>query len=280
MSRKRIVFIALAALFVLSFLPVVLLDLELMFFGEGCSMLQDAANYLFFGLLAAWVMVVLFYYVAYAREYRVTYKEAGKKPPPFSYSPAVMMALTRPTGANKQGLAAVAADLYRKGAIEIAVDGETGGCLRRAASAEIFASHENFLLRWLFNDFGDGGTVQPDVFAAALQEKNTTAGFLEKYGQWRVLVQKDVEAYRFFFDYRRIRCFGQVIGGIFAGVGLGSAYLFDKGVFFIFFFLGLLFFSYSGRLYKRTRTGQAHFEQWMAYIRFLKMAFVGETVAG
>jgi hypothetical protein len=192
LSRKRIIFILSAVLFVLTMIPVVLFDLNLLLFGEGVLIRKSVITAVFLGLLFIWTGFFLFFHFVFARVW--------------------------PKNATEPILTAVLTNLYHKSIVNISIDEHSGKrCFIRSTTTDATLSkQERHLLCWLFND------------------RHDCCGLLLKYmriGRW--------------------------IGFLFLLMGEILAYVFDRSVFFIFFFLGIIFFSYCDRLHQKIKTAQA-----------------------
>lgn len=281
MRRKRIIFIILALLFFLTFMPVVLLDLNLHIFGEGLWISKSFITSVFFVALIFWIIIMTLFYLVFAKEYKVMFKNKYYTSAPYDYSPVIMTLLNAPPNIGAQGIVGLVSYFCSKSYVNIVEEKPGGFALYRSLDTEAFdglENHEKYLIEWFFNDIGDGSMLSCGDFARYAQKKDNISVFCEKYVEWNAVAAEDINKYEFYFRYKWMRFIGKSIGAAYIITGVLLAYIFDKSVFFIFFFLGLIFFGYCKGINKRTKLGQEHFEKWMAYKRYLKTDFMNITV--
>ena len=272
MTKRRAVFLILAFIFIVTFIPVAVLDLNLLLFGEGFCIRKFVVNSTFVGIFLLWAGVLLFFYVRFDRAYRVTYMDGYLSAKPFGYSPALVAALFRFGHVDYVDLPAMIGYFLNRYYVYIVKEKVSNHeiALQPSNLPEGLPPHEQFLLRWLFDQAGEGSHLTGTHLAAIAADGEKAKAFVQVFVQWQDAVRKDAYDAGFFFNYAKTGKVGAIIGVMFCVAGIGLSYVFDRSAFFIFFFLGLILFGYCRGLSKRTREGQEQFELWMAYKRYLK----------
>ena len=271
-KNKTKIFVVMVS-FIIAVLTVALFDFNLLLFGDGVWISKGFLTAVFFVLLALWIAFIAFFYVVFARAYKVEFKKDFCIQPPFEYSPALVKMLSAYGDIAPAEISAVFSYFRALKYVDISMtdDKEDRFIIKKLIDNDAITSllpHERYIFHWFFDIMGDGTSISH----AQLSEYIRTASidFCNCYDEWGGLIQSDVEESGFFFKYEKIRKAGKAIGILFMIAGTTAAYLSDKTVFFAFFLLGVILYSYCKNLSKRTLPGQRHFEKWMAYKRYLR----------
>lgn len=227
------------------------------------------------------IIMFIYIYIKYDREYRVDKDIKYYRELPGDYSPAEMSALYNFGSINSRDVTATLMDLVRRGYLKLeTVNIEKRGLFGRGSKEdyvfiklkepdEELSAHEEYLFKWLIESVGNGISMKLEDLDKYTKSTSGARKFQEKYSVWKDMVKQEAGD-RGFFDENIVR--GKLLGGLFAVVEIvASIYIVHLGnyVGVITLILGIVFLIYSFAFNRRSPYGAQQYNLWKAFRRFL-----------
>lgn len=236
-----------------------------------------------FVLVLIEIILILFIYQRYDREFKPDFQGIYYRELPYDYSPAVMAVLWNFGKVTTKEITATLMDLVRRRVLKLKVEQNEKHSILGLKTEESYVfskleantsnlkQHEQFLIDWLINDIGNGTEINLDELQSYTKTVKNAAHFKESYDAWVGLVNLDAETYKF-FDSSTVS--GIVLGiasGI-LGIGFGVFTLVAHGnipgfILLLITSIGLII--YSALVKRRTKAGVEHFSKWKAFRKYL-----------
>jgi uncharacterized membrane protein len=229
------------------------------------------------------ILLILFIYFRYDKEFRSNFQGDYFRELPYEYSPAVMAVLWNFGKVTPKEITATLMDLVRRKVFQLKVENtEKHGILgSKSEESYIFSKleantvelnqHEKFLVDWLINDIGNGTEINLDELKNYTKTVKNAASFKESYDAWIALVNLEADKYKFFDKSTVSGIVLGIISGIF-GIGFGVFTLIVHGNilgFALLLFTSIALIIYSVMVKRRTKTGVEHFSKWKAFRKYL-----------
>lgn len=229
------------------------------------------------------MLLILFIYLRYDKEFRPDFQGDYLRELPYEYSPAVMAVLWNFGKVTPKEITATLMDLVRRKVLQLKVENTEKHSILGSKSEEsyIFSKleantvelnqHEKFLVDWLINDIGNGTEINLDELKSYTMTVENAARFKESYDAWVALVNLEADRYKFFDKSTVSGIVLGIISGIF-GIGFGVFTLIVHGNilgFILLLFTSIALIIYSALVKRRTKTGVEHFSKWKAFRKYL-----------
>ncbi|MEA4847122.1 MAG: DUF2207 domain-containing protein [Clostridiaceae bacterium] len=236
--------------------------------------------YAFFELL-----MILYLYFKYDKEYRAGFKGEYFRELPRDYSPAVLSVLWNFGAVKPRDITATLMDLVRRKHLELMVERkETNGLfgskiedeyifkLRGGADPEALSSHEKYIIEWLISAIGGGEQVSLEDIEKASKTAEGAKSFKRDYDTWAGSVKIEADSFSF-FDRNTMK--GQLFGVIAAFLGMvyggyTAARHGNIAGFIILMAASVILLIYSLTIRRRSRSGVEQFKMWKAFRKFLR----------
>jgi uncharacterized membrane protein len=143
------------------------------------------------------------------------------------------------------------------------------------ANGHQLKAHEEYLLAWIFDDFGEDST---EVSVTQIEKWFSDRAYRErynyKYKTWSDLVVKQASKWKFFENVGVAKLYGLLLGILTAipGIILYTLEARINGVVII--GLSMILMIYSQLIQKRTEFGAINRTQWLAFKKYVKEASV------
>ncbi len=229
-------------------------------------------TYVSIGLIA---LAFIYLYIRYDKDPKTGIKQKyTNKLPVDYYTPAELGVLMNKGKVKANYIIATLIDLINRGYLDIELsDSDHGFYLSKSpdASTEQLKSHEEYLLVWLFDDFGqDSQRVSTVKFEEWIRDKKNRSRYKHKYKTWEKLVTFNASKWKFFENIKKAKLTGLIFGILTFISGIILYLLGDiiKGSTVV--GLSLLLIIYSQFIFKRTEFGALNNAQWLSFIRYIK----------
>lgn len=229
------------------------------------------------------MLLILFIYLRYDKEFKPDFQGDYLRELPYEYSPAVMAVLWNFGKVTPKEITATLMDLVRRKVLQLKVENTEKHSILGSKSEEsyIFSKleantvelnqHEKFLVDWLINDIGNGTELNLDELKSYTMTVKNAARLKESYDAWVALVNLEADRYKFFDKSTVSGIVLGIISGIF-GIGFGVFTLIVHGNilgFILLLFTSIALIIYSALVKRRTKTGVEHFSKWKAFRKYL-----------
>jgi uncharacterized membrane protein len=236
-----------------------------------------------FVLVLFQILLILFIYLRYDKEFRPDFQGDYYRELPYEYSPAVMAVLWNFGKVTPKEITATLMDLVRRKVLQLKVENTEKHSILGSKSEEnyIFSKleanavelnqHERFLVDWLINDIGNGTDINLDELKSYTMTVKNAARFKESYDAWVALVKLEADRYKFFDEGSVSGIVLGIISGIF-GIGFGVFTFIVHGNilgFVLLLFTSIALIVYSALVKRRTKIGVEHFSKWKAFRKYL-----------
>jgi uncharacterized membrane protein len=229
------------------------------------------------------ILLILFIFLRYDKEFRPDYQGDYFRELPYEYSPAVMAVLWNFGKVTPKEITATLMDLVRRKVFQLKIENIEKHSILGSKSEESYifsklqsnsielSQHEKFLVDWLINDIGNGTDINLDELKSYTMTVKNAARFKESYDAWVALVNLEADRYKFFDVSTVCGIVLGIISGIF-GIGFGVFTLIVHGNvlgFALLLVTSIALIIYSALVKRRTKTGVEHFSKWKAFRKYL-----------
>jgi len=246
--------------------------------------LSLAGSILFGVLLPLWLVLMIYIYLKYDREFRHSFFGKYYRELPGEYTPAEMSVLMSMGRVYPRDIMATLMDLVRKRYLlleEVNVDKKSLFGVRKVSDYMIslndekpligLKSHESFIVNWFINEIGNGHDVLLDDIKDYSKKGKTALDFKGSYDLWSEKAEMEAKKNNFFDNSAKK---GQIIGIIsaifFMAAGIVLPAVLYKTYGIILFFLGTIMLIFSARIKRRSTYGNEQYVMWKAFRKFLK----------
>lgn len=237
--------------------------------GLASAIIASAVGLLFYIIL--WLM--------FGKEYPPSFNEDYYRELPAEYPPAIMGYLVKFGLVDEKDIVATLMDLARRGFFTIKEEAVTRKILfstktdydyvltRLAKESISLNSYESDLLKFLFDQVGDGQTVTIDQIQEFAQKKPMVSGrFLEGFKRE---VAKAAKAHAFLERRGSVIALNVFVSFMLIGFGFTIISIWQLSAGFITIALGILQIILSVFLKRRSPSAALDFKKWEAFKRFL-----------
>lgn len=231
------------------------------------------------------LLLIIYLYIKYDREYRTQFSGEYFRELPGSYSPAVMSVLWNFGNVKPRDITATIMDLVRrkyldlkveqtetKGIIKHKIENEYTFVLDKDADQGALSRHEKYLIDWLIYTIGNGDSVSLGEIEKSSKTLNGAENFKSDYDAWTEYVRQEAEKLSF-FDKNALKgkMFGvtiSVIGMIYGGIT--ASFQNNIAGMAALMLASITLLVYSLLIKRRSRYGVEQFKMWKAFKRFLQ----------
>lgn len=230
------------------------------------------------------LLMVVFLYFKYDKEFKVDFEGEYFRELPGSYSPAVLSVLWNFGKVHPRDITAVLMDLVRRQYLRLNVDQvEIKGFLKHKiendyafelnteADFNLLTQQEKYLIDWLITTIGDGKRVSLNEIENSSKTVSGAQSFKSDYEAWTEYIKLEADQYSF-FDKNSIK--GQIYGVLTSVIGMvfggyTAAVHGNIGGFILLLLTSCILLVYSLLIRKRSKYGAEQFKMWKAFKRFL-----------
>ncbi len=231
---------------------------------------------------ASIAIVFVFLFIKYDKDPKtgIDKKHVNEIPANY-YTPAELGVFMNKGKVREDYIIATLIDLVNKGYLNAKPWEEGGFLLSQNPDVETkdLKAHEEYLLVWLFEDFGHGSTnVSTNDFEAWLKDESNKQRYKYKYNTWKKLVLEQAEKWNFFENVQKAKLYCLLFGLLAAipGVILCTMGEMIRGLSVI--VLALLLAIYSLFICKRTQFGAINNALWTGFKNYLKNPLQSDLV--
>lgn len=233
----------------------------------------DLLTYITIGVI---ILVGVYLYFRYDRDPKSDTKltHTNKLPADY-YTPAELGVFMNKGKVRGNYMVATLMDLVNRGYLNIKPSAEDRYILSKNSDADArqLKAHEEYLLAWIFDDFGeDSPEVSISQFDDWLGDHSYRERYKYKYRTWSDLVEKQAAKWKFFENVRVAKLYGLLFGILTAVPGI-LLYTLDariNGIAIIALAMVLMIYCQSVR--KRTEFGAINRTQWIAFRNYIREA--------
>lgn len=240
---------------------------------ERRNLVKSLSIYIAAGLI---VLSFIYIYLRYDKDPKTDIKKAPTNVLPADYyTPAELGVFMNRGKVKTKYIIATLMDLVNRGYLNIETAEGEGFTLSKNPNAKLEAlkGHEEYLLVWLFDDFGQGSeNVSTKGFEGWLKDPKNKGKFNHKYKTWGKLVIDQGSKWKFFEKVKRGKLCGLLVGIITATLGIVAYMLGDIVKGSIVVGLSLFLMVYSQFIQKRTEFGATDNAKWKGFMKYLKNA--------
>lgn len=231
------------------------------------------------------LLLIVFLYFKYDREYKAQFMGEYFRELPGDYSPAVLSVLWNFGKVKPRDITATIMDLVRRkylglnveqreihGLIKYKVENEYTFVLNKGTDLGALSEHEQYLLDWMISTIGNGVKVSLSEIEQSSKTLNGAETFKADYDAWAEYVRIESEKLSF-FDKNALK--GQIFGvvaavfGIIYG-GITAALHGNIAGMIVLMLSSFTLLIYSLLIRRRSRYGVEQFKMWKAFKRFLQ----------
>lgn len=231
------------------------------------------------------LVMIVYLYFKYDREYKPKFMGEYYRELPGSYSPAVLSVLWNFGKVNPRDITATMMDLVRRrylrlkveqreirGLIKHKIENEYIFELDTSARLDTLSPHEKYMIDWLIATIGDGNRVSLKDIEQYSKTTKGAESFKADYDAWEAYVKQEADSYSF-FDRNTMK--GQILGIIAAVLGLlyggyTAAVHGNIAGLVVLLITSITMMIYSLVIRRRSRYGAEQYKMWKAFRRFLK----------
>jgi hypothetical protein len=220
------------------------------------------------------VGVLAFLFVKYDKDPKTGIKKTYVNELPANYyTPAELGVFMNKGRIREDYIIATLIDLVNRGYIKAESQEEEGFVLSQNPETDTkdLKAHEQYLLIWLFDDFGHGSTnISTKDFETWIKDSSNSQRYQYKYNTWKKLVLDQADKWKFFENVKRAKLYGLLIGvvAIIPGVVLYTMGEAVKGLVVV--GLSLILMAYSQFIRKRTNFGAINNVLWRSFKNYLE----------
>lgn len=230
------------------------------------------------------ILLILFIYFKYDREYATSFEGSYYRELPEDYSPAVMSILWNFGSIKPRDITATLMDLVRKKhlILNTKINSKKGVFRDKEELDYIFElneesdkhdllQHEKFFMEWLIDGIGDSKKVSLGDIENYTKSKDRAITFKSNYDAWVEYVKLEADKYKFFDKSSVI---GNIIGIVASLLGIGFG-AFTAAVHQNFIGMAVLIAAslilmiYSITVKRRSKYGVEQYKKWKAFRNFL-----------
>lgn len=224
------------------------------------------------------VVVGIYLYFRYDKDPKLATKPSHiNELPADYYTPAELGVFMNKGKVRPDYIVATLMDLINRGYLNIEPSEDDKYILSKNpdANGNQLKAHEEYLLAWIFDDFGEDST---EVSVTQIEKWFSDRAYRErynyKYKTWSDLVVKQASKWKFFENVGVAKLYGLLLGILTAipGIILYTLEARINGVVII--GLSMILMIYSQLIQKRTEFGAINRTQWLAFKKYVKEASV------
>jgi len=145
------------------------------------------------------ILLVIIIISILARPHKVDFNERYYDKLPADNGPALMAYLVNDRTIKIKDMIATLLNMTKNGVLSISTD-DTGDYVftRNPGFTCVLKSHEDFLIQWLFEDIGDGTTLELQIVRQIGKTEDTALLFHEKFNEWIKFIEKEAEHLQYY----------------------------------------------------------------------------------